>query len=88
MLFGAGREKKIYAVPPYTTAVPLDFEDVPFTTESFGANRGGRFRCAKCGAEDTFLDEFFEVDGSKHHACSDTEYCDKNRMQASRGAVN
>ncbi len=29
-LFGAGREKRIYAIPPYTTVVSLDFEDHPF----------------------------------------------------------
>ena len=29
-LFGAGREKRIYAVPPYTSVVSLDFEDHPF----------------------------------------------------------
>lgn len=28
-LFGAGREKRIYAVPPYTEVVSLDFEDHP-----------------------------------------------------------
>ena len=30
-LFGAGREKRIYAIPPYTDVVSLDFEDYPFT---------------------------------------------------------
>ena len=29
-LFGAGREKRIYAVPPYTEVRSLDFEDHPF----------------------------------------------------------
>ena len=29
-LFGAGREKRIYAIPPYTQVVSLDFEDHPF----------------------------------------------------------
>ena len=36
-LFGAGREKRIYAVPPYTLVKSLDFEDHPFRAE-----RGGR----------------------------------------------
>ena len=31
-LFGAGREKRIYAVPPYTQVRSLDFEDHPFRT--------------------------------------------------------
>lgn len=34
-LFGAGREKKIYAIPPYTNVVSLAFDDVPFERESF-----------------------------------------------------
>jgi alpha-D-ribose 1-methylphosphonate 5-phosphate C-P lyase len=29
-LFGAGREQRIYALPPYTRVVSLDFEDHPF----------------------------------------------------------
>ena len=33
-LFGAGREKRIYAIPPYTDVVSLDFEDYPFTPQS------------------------------------------------------
>ncbi|MEM1300339.1 MAG: alpha-D-ribose 1-methylphosphonate 5-phosphate C-P-lyase PhnJ, partial [Pseudomonadota bacterium] len=28
-LFGAGREQRIYAIPPYTRVVSLDFEDYP-----------------------------------------------------------
>ena len=33
-LFGAGREKRIYAVPPYTEVVSLDFEDHPFEVQT------------------------------------------------------
>jgi alpha-D-ribose 1-methylphosphonate 5-phosphate C-P lyase len=33
MLFGAGREKRIYAVPPWTRVESLAFEDHPFTVE-------------------------------------------------------
>lgn len=33
-LFGAGREKRIYAVPPYTPVESLDFDDHPFTVQS------------------------------------------------------
>ena len=35
ILLGAGREKKIYAIPPYTKVVSLDFDDHPFETEDF-----------------------------------------------------
>ncbi|MEN0088761.1 MAG: alpha-D-ribose 1-methylphosphonate 5-phosphate C-P-lyase PhnJ, partial [Pseudomonadota bacterium] len=34
-LFGAGREKRIYAIPPYTKVVSLDFEDHPFEVNKF-----------------------------------------------------
>ena len=34
-LFGAGREKRIYAVPPYTKVKSLDFEDHPFEIETW-----------------------------------------------------
>ena len=34
-LFGAGREKRLYAIPPYTDVESLDFEDYPFTVQSW-----------------------------------------------------
>ncbi|MGQ3030745.1 MAG: alpha-D-ribose 1-methylphosphonate 5-phosphate C-P-lyase PhnJ, partial [Ferrovibrionaceae bacterium] len=34
-LFGAGREKRIYAVPPYTKVRSLDFTDHPFAVQSW-----------------------------------------------------
>lgn len=82
LLFGAGREKKIYAVPPYTLGVPLDFEDVRFSVEQFRAPNGERKTCSRCGSADTFLDEFFDLDGAKRYSCSDTEYCDRIRSRA------
>lgn len=74
-LFGAGREKKIYAVPPYTDAQPLAFEDVKFRVEEHLDEQGERIACCKCGAKDTFLDELIMSDASRAYACSDTEYC-------------
>ena len=47
-LFGAGREKRIYAIPPYTTVVSLDFEDHPFERYRHEAP------CALCGADDSY----------------------------------
>ena len=38
LLFGAGREKRIYAVPPYTRVRSLDFEDHPFETQTWEEN--------------------------------------------------
>ncbi len=34
-LFGAGREKRIYAVPPYTRVESLDFDDHPFSVQEW-----------------------------------------------------
>lgn len=74
-LFGAGREKKIYAIPPHTRVVPLAFSDVPFETEDFKGKR-----CRLCGAEHVFLDEIFdEKTGTKYYECSDTGFCRKRR---------
>ncbi|MBJ7532996.1 alpha-D-ribose 1-methylphosphonate 5-phosphate C-P-lyase PhnJ [Rhodomicrobium vannielii ATCC 17100] len=77
-LFGAGREKRIYAIPPYTRVVSLDFEDYPFE----------RYRqqgtCALCGADDTFLDEVVTDDkGGRMFICSDSDHCEKRREAGS-----
>ncbi len=70
-LLGAGREKKIYAVPPHTNVVPLDFEDYPFVVESF-ANK----RCRLCGVEGVYLDELVdEATGETYYQCNDTAWC-------------
>jgi alpha-D-ribose 1-methylphosphonate 5-phosphate C-P lyase len=76
-LFGAGREKRIYAIPPYTAVVSLDFEDHPFE----------RYRhdgaCALCGSAESFLDEVIIDDhGGRMFVCSDTDYCEARRDQA------
>ena len=69
-LFGAGREKRIYAVPPHTAVKSLDFADHPFTVEKWDQ------RCTICGASDSFLDEVVTDDkGGRMFVCSDTDYC-------------
>ncbi len=78
ILFGAGREKKIYAVPPYTLAEPLEFDDVPFRVESFNDETGKRRTCHRCGCDHSFLDEFVDSrSGEKLYQCSDSDYCDE-----------
>jgi len=73
-LFGAGREKRIYALPPYTRVRSLDFEDHPFHPGRADAV------CALCGAADSYLDEIISDDqGTKMFVCSDTDYCDTRR---------
>ncbi len=83
MLFGAGREKRVYAVPPYTSVKSLDFVDHPFTVETWS------HCCAQCGATDSFLDEITTDDaGTRMFVCSDTEYCgDRVAAQQAEGAA-
>jgi alpha-D-ribose 1-methylphosphonate 5-phosphate C-P lyase len=70
MLFGAGREKKIYAVPPYTPVASLDFEDHPFTPMR------APHACAACGSRTSYLDEIVTDDqGGRMFVCSDTDAC-------------
>ena len=69
-LFGAGREKRIYAVPPYTKVESLAFEDFPFEVQSWNE------ACALCAAGDSFLDEVITDDkGGRMFVCSDSDYC-------------
>ena len=73
-LFGAGREQRIYAVPPHTKVVSLDFEDYPFDPSK--ANHP----CALCGSTTSYLDEVIVDDtGGRMFVCSDTDYCAERR---------
>ncbi|WP_110654403.1 alpha-D-ribose 1-methylphosphonate 5-phosphate C-P-lyase PhnJ [Salinicola halimionae] len=74
MLFGAGREKRLYAIPPYTRVESLDFEDHPFEIQSWEEN------CALCGSDHSYLDEVITDDkGGRMFVCSDTDYCQTRR---------
>ncbi|UCG18315.1 MAG: alpha-D-ribose 1-methylphosphonate 5-phosphate C-P-lyase PhnJ [Thiotrichales bacterium] len=86
VLFGAGREKKIYAVPPFTDADPLAFDDVPFRVENFFNDQGQRLVCRRCGCDHSFLDEFVDsASGEKVYQCSDADYCDQQLQQQKEG---
>lgn len=75
-LFGAGREKRIYAIPPYTEVVSLDFKDHPFEVTKFDEP------CALCGSRGVYLDEVILDDqGGKMFVCSDTDFCQKQRVE-------
>jgi alpha-D-ribose 1-methylphosphonate 5-phosphate C-P lyase len=79
-LFGAGREKRIYAIPPHTRVTSLDFEDHPFERYRFDAP------CALCGSTEGYLDEVITDDrGSRMFVCSDTDYCEQRRRPGQRG---
>ncbi|WP_324664574.1 alpha-D-ribose 1-methylphosphonate 5-phosphate C-P-lyase PhnJ [Haloarcula sediminis] len=86
-VFAAGREARIYAVPPHTEVKPLAFEDREFTVERFTGKS-----CHACGSTDTYLVEVSEEgDGSAtdgapgddafetRYACNDSSFCAKRR---------
>ena len=76
-LFCAGREKRIYAVPPHTAVEPLSFEDFVFRLEEFGDQR-----CDLCGSTGTYLDEVIDdASGRRVYSCSDTAFCSKVRQR-------
>jgi alpha-D-ribose 1-methylphosphonate 5-phosphate C-P lyase len=73
-LFGAGREKRLYAVPPYTSVKSLDFQDHPFTVEQWN------YACEFCGSTTSYLDEVVIDDqGQRLWICSDTDYCQQQQ---------
>jgi alpha-D-ribose 1-methylphosphonate 5-phosphate C-P lyase len=80
LLFCAGREKRIYALPPHTEVMPLSFEDFAFRVETFGTGC-----CARCGAAEVFLDELIDdATGRRITTCSDTAFCENNRRRNRR----
>ncbi len=77
-LFGAGREKRIYAVPPHTKVESLGFVDHPFEPQRFDTP------CAICGSEGVYLDEVIMDDtGGAMYVCSDTDHCERSRQWSS-----
>ena len=76
-LFGAGREKRLYAIPPYTDVKSLDFADHPFQIAP------QEHSCGLCGSTTTFLDEVLLGGGERLWTCSDTDFC---RQTRERGA--
>ena len=79
-LFGAGREKRIHAIPPYTKVESLAFDDHPFEVQRWDRP------CALCGATDTFLDEVVTDDrGGRLFVCSDSDYCGERQSAGHRG---
>ena len=79
-LFGAGREKRIYAIPPFTKVKSLDFEDHPFQVQTWDQP------CALCNARDAYLDEVIVDDhGKRMFVCSDTDHCEERRADGHVG---
>ena len=79
-LFGAGREKRIYAIPPYTAVEPLKFSDRDFVVEDFTDTP-----CERCGSRGIYLDEV-HLDDGVHYFCSDTYHCDTRKEEVTNAA--
>ena len=80
-LFGAGREKRIYAVPPYTDVRSLDFQDHPFRATC------APHCCGLCGADASYLDEVvIDERGGRLFVCSDTDHCETRRAAGHTGS--
>ncbi len=71
-LLSAGREKRLYAVPPYTDVYPLEFTDVPFEVE----DQAG-WVCRQTGAANKFMNEIPQDEGGSVYELSDTGYMEK-----------
>ncbi|CAD7289334.1 alpha-D-ribose 1-methylphosphonate 5-phosphate C-P-lyase PhnJ [Campylobacter suis] len=82
-IFGAGREKKIYAIPPYTKVCPLKFDDMEFKIEKFENKI-----CERCGASGSYMDLVYDDMQNAHYYCNDTAFCDKNLKRGQNGSKN
>lgn len=81
-LFGAGREQRIYAIPPHTDVISLDFEDHPFDPSK------APHACDLCGDDTTYLDEVITDDkGGRMFVCSDTDHCERRRAEGHLGRL-
>ncbi len=81
-LLSAGREKRLYAVPPYTNVQPLEFTDVPFQVED-----QKNWECRTTGAYNKFMNELPQEDGTSLYELSDSGYAEKLSKQGVAGAT-
>ncbi len=68
-ILSAGREKRIFAVPPYTRVEPLVFSDMPYKVEEHGA-----LTCTRSGTTGFFMNEIPQDDGTSSFEVSDSEW--------------
>lgn len=68
-ILSAGREKRIFAVPPFTRVEPLVFSDVPYKVEGHG-----HLTCTRSGTTGFFMNEIPQDDGSSAFEVSDSEW--------------
>lgn len=68
-LLSAGREKRLYAVPPYTDVRPIEFSDVPFQIEDQRT-----WTDEPAGAKHKFMTEIPLEGGTARYEISDSSY--------------
>ena len=71
-LLSAGREKRLYAVPPLTSVQPLEFADRYFQVENHD-----RWVCSRTGDRHKFMNEIPQANGGSKYELSDTGYLQK-----------
>ncbi len=68
-ILSAGREKRIFAVPPYTSVEPLVFDDVPYRVEDHQDKT-----CYRSDVTGYFMNELPQDDGSSQYELSDSHF--------------
>src|SRR5690606_14632309 len=68
-ILSAGREKRIFAVPPHTRVEPLVFSDVPYRVEGHAD-----LTCYRSGVRGFFMNEIPDENGGSRHEISDSNY--------------
>ncbi|MGV6874141.1 alpha-D-ribose 1-methylphosphonate 5-phosphate C-P-lyase PhnJ [Pseudochelatococcus sp. B33] len=81
-ILSAGREKRIYAVPPYTSVEPLVFDDVPYRVEDHQDKT-----CWRSGVKGYFMNELPQEDGSSLYELSDSHFGIKHIRKAEGGEI-
>ncbi|RAH97282.1 carbon-phosphorus lyase complex subunit PhnJ [Acuticoccus sediminis] len=79
-ILSAGREKRIYAVPPHTDVVPLVFDDIAYRVEDHAG-----IPCGRSGVTGYFLNELPQAGGASLHEMSDSHFATKH-IQKREGA--
>jgi alpha-D-ribose 1-methylphosphonate 5-phosphate C-P lyase len=68
-ILSAGREKRIYAVPPYTNVEPLVFDDVPYRVEDHQDKT-----CYRSDVTGFFMNELPQDGGASRYELSDSHF--------------
>ncbi|MCF3936623.1 alpha-D-ribose 1-methylphosphonate 5-phosphate C-P-lyase PhnJ [Acuticoccus sp. M5D2P5] len=81
-ILSAGREKRIYAVPPHTDVAPLVFDDIAFRVEDHA-----QITCQRSGVKGYFLNELPQAGGPSIHEMSDSHFATKHIQKREGEAV-